>query len=274
MNQSYHLLWSLGIFRPQNCHSLNNFSFFGPFSVKPREDVHENPSRSAVSEILWPPVWHQEPWHVQSCLNHLSSPFWCSVWTSADCFDDIYMLKCIELLPLSIFKVSVHDLKIISTGLICLGSSALHHVTWWCTTKAQVFLKYCLSHGWQLFLSHYHLSLRLYLYLSLTLTHTDIWLRLCGFFDYKTLRDWSWFGFLALEERKISQISGLKGTTAACEEILSGKRGIERGRERAVFLKISLLMHWVSDRGDGLAHWDFMSDIPRSLAAKPLERSS
>ncbi len=114
---------------------------------------------------------------------------------------------------------------------------------------AQVFLKYRLSHGWQLFLSHYHLSLRLYLYLSLTLTHTDVWLRLCGFFDYKTLRDWSWFGFLALEERKISQISGLKGTTAACEEILSGKRGIERGRERAVFLKISPLMHWVSDRG-------------------------
>ncbi len=29
------------------------------------------------------PVWHQQPFHVQSHLNTLSSPFWCSVWTSA-----------------------------------------------------------------------------------------------------------------------------------------------------------------------------------------------
>ncbi len=29
------------------------------------------------------PVWHQQPFHVQSHLNPLSSPFWCSVWTSA-----------------------------------------------------------------------------------------------------------------------------------------------------------------------------------------------
>ncbi len=29
------------------------------------------------------PVWHQQPLHVQSHLKPLSSPFWCSVWTSA-----------------------------------------------------------------------------------------------------------------------------------------------------------------------------------------------
>ncbi len=28
-------------------------------------------------------VWHQQPFHVQSHLNPLSSPFWCSDWTSA-----------------------------------------------------------------------------------------------------------------------------------------------------------------------------------------------
>ncbi len=29
------------------------------------------------------PFHHQQPFHVQSHLNLLSSPFWCSVWTSA-----------------------------------------------------------------------------------------------------------------------------------------------------------------------------------------------
>jgi len=45
------------------------------------------------------PVWHQQPCHVQSHFNHLSSPNWCSVWTSAGRLDHVYMLKCTELLP-------------------------------------------------------------------------------------------------------------------------------------------------------------------------------
>ncbi len=28
------------------------------------------------------PIWHQQPFYVQSHLNPLSFPFWCSVWTS------------------------------------------------------------------------------------------------------------------------------------------------------------------------------------------------
>lgn len=37
-------------------------------------------------------VWHQQPCNTQSHLNHLFTPFWCSV-------DDVYSLKCFELLP-------------------------------------------------------------------------------------------------------------------------------------------------------------------------------
>ncbi len=49
------------------------FLFFRPFSVNPRDGC------------AWKsqPVWHQQTFHVQSLLNPLSSPFWCSVWTSA-----------------------------------------------------------------------------------------------------------------------------------------------------------------------------------------------
>lgn len=32
-------------------------------------------------------------------VNHLSSRFWCSVWTSAGCLDPVYILKCNEVLP-------------------------------------------------------------------------------------------------------------------------------------------------------------------------------
>lgn len=59
--------------------------------------VHGNPSRSAVSEILRPA--HLAPWHVQSHLNPLYSPFWWWVWTSASCLDPIYMPQCIALQP-------------------------------------------------------------------------------------------------------------------------------------------------------------------------------
>ncbi len=44
------------------------------------------------------PVWHQQPYHVQSHLNPLSSSFWCSFWTSASRLHLIWMPKCIELL--------------------------------------------------------------------------------------------------------------------------------------------------------------------------------
>ncbi len=59
------------------------FLFFRSFSVNLEMVVCENPSRSAVFEILRPVRLHQQPFHVQSHLNPLSSPFWCSVWTSA-----------------------------------------------------------------------------------------------------------------------------------------------------------------------------------------------
>ncbi len=42
---------------------------------------------------------HQQPFHIQSHLNPLSSPFWCSVWTSASRLHHIKIPKCIELLP-------------------------------------------------------------------------------------------------------------------------------------------------------------------------------
>lgn len=44
------------------------------------------------------PVSHQQTWHAQSHLNHLSSPFLCSVWTSSHSLDHVYMLKLIKLL--------------------------------------------------------------------------------------------------------------------------------------------------------------------------------
>lgn len=44
------------------------------------------------------PVWHRQPRLVQSHLNHLLSPFWCSIWTWADCLGYVYRSKCIELL--------------------------------------------------------------------------------------------------------------------------------------------------------------------------------
>ncbi len=59
------------------------FLFFRSFSVNLEMVVCENPSRSAVFEILRPVRLPQQPFHVQSHLNPLSSPFWCSVWTSA-----------------------------------------------------------------------------------------------------------------------------------------------------------------------------------------------
>ncbi len=60
------------------------FLFFRPFSVTLEMVVCENPSRYQQSlKYSDQSVCHQQPFHVQSHLNLLSSPFWCSVWTSA-----------------------------------------------------------------------------------------------------------------------------------------------------------------------------------------------
>ncbi len=47
-------------------------------------------------------VYHannQQPFHVQNHLKPLFSPFWCSVWTSANRLHHIQMPKYVELLP-------------------------------------------------------------------------------------------------------------------------------------------------------------------------------
>src|SRR4029434_2169893 len=71
LNQSGHSPLTSGInkaFSPSSTHWIFSL-FFGPFSVTLEMVVRENPSRSAVSEIL------SLFGHVQSHLNHLSSPF-------------------------------------------------------------------------------------------------------------------------------------------------------------------------------------------------------
>ncbi len=71
-NQSVHSpLTSTRHFHPHNCRSLDIF-YFSDHSLQTLEMVVcENPSRSAVSEILRPVRLHQQPFHVQS----LKSPF-------------------------------------------------------------------------------------------------------------------------------------------------------------------------------------------------------
>ncbi len=60
--------------RPLYHHHSLDIYFFGPFSVNRRGGyVCENPSKSAVSELLW--IW-QVCWIDRSHLNHISSPFW------------------------------------------------------------------------------------------------------------------------------------------------------------------------------------------------------
>ncbi len=61
------------------------FFFFEPFSVNPRDFISEKiPEDQQFLKHSDQPVWHQQPFHIQSNLNPLSSPFWCSVWTSAN----------------------------------------------------------------------------------------------------------------------------------------------------------------------------------------------
>ncbi len=84
-NQSAHSpLTSTGIFvHTTAAHWI--FSLFWTILCKHLEMVVlENPSRSAVFEIFQTsPSGTNQPFHVQSHLNPLSSPFWCWVWTSA-----------------------------------------------------------------------------------------------------------------------------------------------------------------------------------------------
>ncbi len=85
-NQSAHSLLTSDINKAFSSTQLpltGYFLFFRSFSVNLEMVVCENPSRSAVFEILRPVRLPQQPFHVQSHLNPLSSPFWRSVWTSA-----------------------------------------------------------------------------------------------------------------------------------------------------------------------------------------------
>ncbi len=69
-------VWSLSSdlwhFHPQNCYSLDSFSFSD---------------------------------QIENHLNHISSPFWCSVWTSADRLEHVFMPKSIECI--SIYTIYV-----------------------------------------------------------------------------------------------------------------------------------------------------------------------
>ena len=88
-----HFYCCLSISSKQSGHFLNKaflltelpltgyFLFFGPFSVNPRRLCLKIP---VDQQFLKYSVWYQQPCHVQSHLNHHSSSFWCSVWTSAD----------------------------------------------------------------------------------------------------------------------------------------------------------------------------------------------
>ncbi len=68
------------------------FLFFGPFSVNPRNGCVKIP----VDQQFLKYSDHQQPFHIQSHLNSLSSPFRCLVWTSASRLHHILMPKCIE----------------------------------------------------------------------------------------------------------------------------------------------------------------------------------
>ncbi len=42
------------------------------------------------------PVWRQKPFHIQSHINPLSYPFWCSIWTSASFFTTYRCLNALS----------------------------------------------------------------------------------------------------------------------------------------------------------------------------------
>ena len=84
-------------FNAQNCRSLDVFSFSHHLFSAPTLviAVHENPRESASNH----PVKHQQSFHGQSGLDHISSPFWCLVCTTTQTLDHVCILLCIDLLP-------------------------------------------------------------------------------------------------------------------------------------------------------------------------------
>lgn len=95
------LLWPLGStrpFQPENCCSLNIFSFSDHFLESMEVIMCENPRRSVVSEKLI--LDHLAPTktpHLQSFHSHLTHPsstLCYLVWTSASRLAHYYMSKC------------------------------------------------------------------------------------------------------------------------------------------------------------------------------------
>ncbi len=96
-NRSNHSpLTSTRHFCPHNCRSLDMFSF-SDHSL--RWLCVKIPVDQQFLKYSEQPVWHKQTFHTQSHLKPLSSPFWCSVWTSESHLHHILMPKCIELLP-------------------------------------------------------------------------------------------------------------------------------------------------------------------------------
>lgn len=96
-------LTSKKYFLPENCSSLY-ISFILTTFLIPKRWLR---GKLPVDQ----PIWHH------TCCNHChpSSSFWCSVWSSTDCLNHVYMPKRIELVLRSINKlfltkclVSVH----------------------------------------------------------------------------------------------------------------------------------------------------------------------
>ncbi len=133
--------------------------------------VHENPSRSAVSEILRPA--RLAPGTMPRSKS-LKSPFFPNSDARFELQQIVLMIStCLNASSCCLYlslKFPVSDLKIISTGLISLGRSALHHVTGWCTTKHKSFKVLVVS--WMAALSFSLSSITLSVSVSLSHAHT------------------------------------------------------------------------------------------------------
>ena len=80
------LLWPLSLTRclcRQSCCSLDVFYFSYHSLQTPETAVHENPRRSAVSEMLKPPCLALASFCSQSHLDPISCPLWHLVWKTA-----------------------------------------------------------------------------------------------------------------------------------------------------------------------------------------------
>jgi len=86
---AYHSPLTPGInkaFSPTELPLSGYFLFFGPFFVTVVMVLCEN---LFLKKLKYSDqhVWYKQLCHVQRLKNPLSSPFWCSVWTSADHLD-------------------------------------------------------------------------------------------------------------------------------------------------------------------------------------------